>query len=257
MSDFVRGAAPGFTSLMARVQQRQSPALLWYSVPGERIELSGRVLDNWVSKTANFLVDECELEDSGWVLLGGAVHWRSVVFALASLRTGAALALGAADAGADVPQVQVAFEASELSGSEAEYPVLVDRGPLSMRFMGEVPAGVTDYCAEVRSHSDVYLGLYLPSGSSPALLAEPTVSFDELMGQVAERAAALSESLGDSCRAAVLPGSALDAAALVDVLAVLAAGYAVLILDPAVPWDDERRQRVLADELAAPYPTFS
>lgn len=257
MSEFVRGVAPGFTSLMARVQQRQSPALLWYSVPGERIELSGRVLDNWVSKTANFLVDECELEDSGSVLLAGTVHWRSAVFALATLRTGAALALGSIDGTAEAPQVQVAFEASELSGDEVEYPVLVDRGPLSMRFMGEVPAGVTDYCAEVRSHSDVYLGLYLPSGSSPALLAEPTVSFDELMRQVAERAAVLSERLGESCRAVVLPGSALDAAALVDVLAVLAAGYAVLVLDPAVPWDDERRQRVLADELAVPYPTYS
>ena len=39
----------------------QTPALIWYSDNGERIELSGRVLMNWVNKTANLLIEECDL----------------------------------------------------------------------------------------------------------------------------------------------------------------------------------------------------
>ena len=33
------------------------PRLTWYA-PAERVELSGHVLDNWVTKTANLLVEE-------------------------------------------------------------------------------------------------------------------------------------------------------------------------------------------------------
>ncbi len=33
------------------------PRLTWYGADGERVELSARVLENWVAKTANLLVE--------------------------------------------------------------------------------------------------------------------------------------------------------------------------------------------------------
>lgn len=248
MSDFVRGVTPDFVSFFDGLRGRQSPAVLWYSVPGERIELSGRVLDNWVSKTANFLVDECELEAGGGLALDATVHWRSLIFVLAGLRVGAELELGSAGEGA---QVEVAFEAGSLEGSDADYPVLVDRGPLSMRFMGTLPVGVTDYCAEVRSHADVYGGFELPSPGARAL---DSLTFEDIVAQVQERASTLALALGGEPRAVLLGPGPVDADWVIDLLAVLAAGYAALVLDPSLAWEEERRVRVLADELAVPLP---
>ena len=37
-----------------------SPRLTWYGPDSERVELSGRVLDNWVAKTSNLLQDELD-----------------------------------------------------------------------------------------------------------------------------------------------------------------------------------------------------
>ena len=36
-----------------RTSQATSPALVWYGPEAERIELSGRVLDNWVAMLAS------------------------------------------------------------------------------------------------------------------------------------------------------------------------------------------------------------
>ncbi|MDO4898317.1 MAG: TIGR03089 family protein, partial [Rothia sp. (in: high G+C Gram-positive bacteria)] len=174
-----------FTVFMSDLQQRQTPALIWYSSPGERIELSGRVLDNWVSKSANFLVDECEVDAGAKVVLSPQLHWRSVIVALAALRTGAQLRF---DAEGQNTQVQVSFSPDEVAVSAAEYPVILDRGPLAMRFMGQLPAGVTDYCAEVRSHADVYGGFSLPSDDGTALEG---LTYGQLMQRVGERAGQL------------------------------------------------------------------
>src|SRR6478735_7253781 len=39
-----------------------APRLTWYGPDAERVELSGRVLDNWVAKTSNLLQDELDAE---------------------------------------------------------------------------------------------------------------------------------------------------------------------------------------------------
>src|SRR5665647_605927 len=64
------------------------PRLTWYA-PAERVELSGHVLDNWVTKTANLLVEEYDAGPGTRVLLDLPVHWRSVVWAFAAWRVGA------------------------------------------------------------------------------------------------------------------------------------------------------------------------
>ena len=62
-----------------KISSQQTPALIWYSANGERIELSGRVLMNWVDKSANLLVEECELESGEGFDLQAPLHWRTIV----------------------------------------------------------------------------------------------------------------------------------------------------------------------------------
>src|SRR5262245_30404478 len=59
------------------------PVLTWYDDgTGERVELSGLTLGNWVSKTANLLVDGCGLGpgESATVLL--PPHWQTAAVLL-------------------------------------------------------------------------------------------------------------------------------------------------------------------------------
>src|SRR5690554_3374176 len=69
------------------------PRLTWYGPDSERIELSGHVLDNWVTKTANLLVEEFDAGPGTRVLIDLPPHWRAVVWALAVWRTGAHVVL--------------------------------------------------------------------------------------------------------------------------------------------------------------------
>lgn len=236
---------PTFTAFISSLARRQSPALLWYSAQGERIELSGRVLDNWVSKSANFLVDECELGAAQQYTLTQQVHWRSLVLLLAGLRVGARLTF---ESGGEGSQVHAAFSPTEIEQSAAEYPVLVDRGPLSMRFMGQAPAGTTDYCAEVRSHSDAYSGFSLSHESDAAFKG---LTYRELMQRAAARAAQLSQLTATETHSLLLETSKLSLNATVDVLGALMAGYSVLVLDPQEEWANERKNRIISDERAA------
>ena len=67
------------------------PRLTWYGDGSERIELSGAVLVNWVSKTTNLLVEEFDAEPGTLVVTDLPPHWRTLVWALATWRAGAHL----------------------------------------------------------------------------------------------------------------------------------------------------------------------
>lgn len=237
-----------FPQFMALLAQRQSPALLWYSAPGERIELSGRVFDNWVAKTANFLVDECEVVPGSLLALPQRLHWRSLVLAAAGLRVGATLAWGQ-QAGADV---RAAFDMSELEDAEEEFLLAVAAEPLAPRFMGQLPSEVIDYAAEVRSHPDVYMGLAEPTSEGQAWAG---ASYGQLMEQLTERARDLSTEHEPEVAALQVPGEHFDAAYLEQALAVMASDRATLVLDPAVTWEQGRLSRVLGDERARSLPS--
>ena len=64
------------------------PRLTWYDdapgpTRGERIELSARVLANWVAKAANLLVDELDIEPGDQVVIALPTHWRAAYWLLA------------------------------------------------------------------------------------------------------------------------------------------------------------------------------
>ncbi len=73
------------------------PRLTWYGPDDERVELSGRVLANWVTKATNLLVEEGEVEPGSRVLLDIPVHWRALVWAMATWCAGGELVLPAED----------------------------------------------------------------------------------------------------------------------------------------------------------------
>lgn len=152
-----------------------SPRLTWYGPDGERVEFSGRVLENWVAKTANYLVDELDAEPGTVIALDVPLHWRSLVWLLATWAVGATAATaGAASsglaAGADIiATTDPAAVHATLSGAKGDPLVVAVALPaLQMRWMGELPPRTLDYSGDVRSHADVFFADAEPDSSDIA-----------------------------------------------------------------------------------------
>ncbi|WP_431973235.1 TIGR03089 family protein [Micromonospora haikouensis] len=159
------------------------PLLTWYDdATGERTELSGATLANWMAKTANLLTDEVAAgpgESAGALL---PPHWQT-----------AAVLLGCWSAGlvvADAPgPVEVLFAAADRVGEADAWPA-AERYALALAPFAlplrEVPAGFADYVVAVRAHGDHFTP-YAPGGPADA----------ELLGRAAARAAELGLGRGD------------------------------------------------------------
>jgi uncharacterized protein (TIGR03089 family) len=134
------------------------PLITYYDdATGERTELSGASLDNWVAKTANLLVDGCGLGvgDRAAVLL--PPHWQT-----------AAVLLGCWSAGVSVDRAgDVLFTASPDEAPPAGDRFVLGLAPLGLP-LRSVPAGFLDYVAEVRGYGDRFAGPPVPP-STPAL----------------------------------------------------------------------------------------
>jgi len=92
-ADGAGGAAP-FPGVAAAMAARlradgASPMITFYDdATGERVELSGVTLDNWVAKTANLLVDTLGLSPGDRVAVDLPAHWLAVVILLAAWSAG-------------------------------------------------------------------------------------------------------------------------------------------------------------------------
>ncbi len=150
-----------------RSGQSTSPRLTWYGPDSERVELSGRVLDNWVAKTSNLLQDELDAEPGTRLRLDLPAHWKSVILALAGWQLGMEVVLD--DSGADL--LATADPASGAAGGGFDAVMAVALPALAMRWPGGLPSGVVDYAAEVRSHGDVFMAHVDPEASRRAVLA--------------------------------------------------------------------------------------
>ncbi|MEH1097699.1 TIGR03089 family protein [Micromonospora sp. CPCC 205561] len=159
------------------------PLLTWYDdATGERTELSGATLANWVAKTANLLVDEVGAGpgDVAGVLL--PPHWQTAAVLLGCWSAG----LTVADTPGDVDVLFVA--ATRLAEAEAwsageRYVLALDPFALPMR---QVPPGFADYVSEVRAHGDHF---------SPYATGDPGET--ELLGRATARATELGVVPGD------------------------------------------------------------
>jgi uncharacterized protein (TIGR03089 family) len=162
-----RMSIPAFDLMTAlRSGQSTSPRLTWYGPEGERVELSGRVLDNWVAKSSNLLQDELDAEPGTRLRLDLPAHWKSLVLALAAWQLGMELVLDAGEA----DLVATADPGPAAAEGAFDAILAVALPALAMRWPGELPSGVVDYAAEVRSHGDVFLPHVEPEASRPALL---------------------------------------------------------------------------------------
>jgi uncharacterized protein (TIGR03089 family) len=142
-----------------------APRLTWYGPDAERVELSGKVLDNWVAKTSNLLQDELDAGPGMRLALDLPAHWKTMVWALAAWQLGLETVLDGA--GADF----LATAAPDAVTGKYDAVVAVALPALAMRWDGGLPAGFLDYAAEVRSHGDVFMQHAEPDPSACAIVA--------------------------------------------------------------------------------------
>lgn len=170
---------PAMTLMAAlRSGHATSPRLTWYGPDSERIELSGRVLDNWVAKTANLLQDELDAAPGISVRLDLPAHWKSLVWALGAWQLGMEVVLdgGPADLLATASPEDAASPGGGAGAGSFDAVVAVPLAALAMRWPGTLPAGVLDYAAEVRSHGDVFMP-YAEAGPEMSALRLPGQEF--------------------------------------------------------------------------------
>lgn len=202
-----------------------------------RVELSVATFDNWVAKTANFLVDGLAAEPGERVALLLPLHWQTATWLLACWSAGlVACPIGegpsadgtdeSAARGADVVAAGPGRLESALAARAPE-TVGVSLHPLGAPLATPLP-GVVDYAAEVRGYGDQFVPSAPVDPAAPALL----LGGQELSGaDLAERArtAATRWELAAADRVlSAVPFDTIDGV-LVSLLAPLAAGASVVL----------------------------
>lgn len=148
------------------VAERPTPALIWRD-GAERVELSGRVLVNWVEKAAGLLVDELDVGASDVLTISPVPHWRLAVLTFAALRAGARVDFTRHP---EPDSVVHAYPESHPDDDAAAQTLLVVAEPaLAFECSGPLPKGAVDFCDEVRAQPDMYGGLENPEPDSVAL----------------------------------------------------------------------------------------
>ncbi len=147
------------------------PRITWYDdepgpTQGERIELSGKVLTNWVSKAANLLQDDAAAGPGTTVGLDLPTHWRAVYWALAAWSVGAEVVIGSAAANADVLVTSDPGRAAAHGGDT----VLVTLAALARSHPeASSAAGAVDEARELSTHGDRFSPLADPESGDVAL----------------------------------------------------------------------------------------
>lgn len=162
--------------VLARLVQSDSgrPRLTWYDdapgpTNGERIELSARVLTNWVAKAANLLQDDCAAGPGTTVGLDVPAHWRAVYWALATWSVGATVVLGTAASDSDV-LVTTDPAAAAAHGGDA---VLVSLPALARAHPDAADAGgAVDEAKELSTHGDQFSPMSDPESGDLALSSD-------------------------------------------------------------------------------------
>jgi uncharacterized protein (TIGR03089 family) len=180
---------------------------------GTRVELSVASLLNWAAKTANWLVEERDVEPGDPVAVLLPAHWQTAGVLLGAWWCGAQV-VGSPD-GAVVTFVPPGVDAPEAA--------VVSLDPMGRDLGGAVPDGSVDFVADARLQGDDFLALTPVPGDTPCL-AGATV--DEVLAQAAAR----TISLGLAPDARVL--STLDwtvpEGVLTGLVTVLAAGASLV-----------------------------
>ncbi len=196
-----------------------SPRITYYDdATGERIELSGKVLANWVFKAANLLQEE--LEAGPGTTIGIQLppdHWRTFYWALGAWSVGAQL-VTTGDSGLDV-------HIGSTPDDTATDQIIVTLPALARRAAAEVPSGAIDEARELATYGDVFVPYRNTPVDGPAL---DDASYADLIC-----------TGGQSQRRVRVTGELADA--LKEALDVWADDGSVLLLRNVRPEDVERR----------------
>jgi uncharacterized protein (TIGR03089 family) len=188
-----------------------APRITWYDLgdgptAGERVELSARVLANWVAKAANALRDEWDVQPGDVVALDLPPHWRSLYWAFAVWSVGAGVLVGSGAPG------------TEAVGIVTTDPGHVDRAPdaalvtlaaLARGATEPVPPGVMDEARELATHGDVFAPGPRPAKADPLLVeGERVRTHGDLVGELSafvpgRRVHTATSDLGEFLRVAL------------------------------------------------------
>ena len=168
------------TEILLRPYAPARPLVTHYDdAAGTRVELSVATLRNWAAKTANWLVEEHDVEPGDRVAVLLPAHWQT-----------AGVLLGAWWCGADVVTsssgAAVAFVPPSGQAPGASVVAAVSLDPMGRDLGTSVPDGTVDYIAEARVHGDDFLAL-TPVPGDTACLAGSTV--DDVLSSARELAA--------------------------------------------------------------------
>lgn len=130
------------------------PRLTWYGPENERIELSGAVLSNWVTKTTNLLVEEFDAGPAVVVGLDLPGHWRTLVWSLAVWRSGAELRLISPREGAASDLDVIVTNRPDRWTHTTAPLVAVALPALARSFDGDLASGVIDAASAVMTYGD-------------------------------------------------------------------------------------------------------
>ncbi len=211
------------------------PLITYYDgESGERTELSGASLDNWIAKTANLLVDDCGLGPGSTAALALPPHWQTAAVLLGCFSAGVGVTLRSLEA--DVVFATVAETGQAWAAA--------DRFVLALAPMAqparEVPEGWADYVTAVRVAGDRFVPSVPVTGSTPAL-SDSELHHAAACTEARQRAHAAQLHAGDRLL--------LDAEALPDpmdwLLAPLAAAATIVLCHRC---DPGTRQRIRAEE---------
>lgn len=167
-------------SLLAPVRHSTHPYLTWYSKSGERVELSGRVFDNWVAKSANLLHEEFDLAPGSVVATDMPGHWKSVALALACWHLGAEVRCVAPGTDPGDVDVFITADPQTLAVNGSVEVIAVPLPSLAMAFDGELPVGATDYASEVRSYADSFNHSPIDTAATALHSAAATLAYTQL-----------------------------------------------------------------------------
>ncbi|MFD0741864.1 TIGR03089 family protein [Phytohabitans flavus] len=207
----------------AAAQDPAQPLLTWYDDgTGDRTELSGATLDNWVSKTANLLVDGLGLGHGDRAALLLPPHWQTAAVLLGSWAAGVEIVTPGSQITNKKISADVIFASADQVADAEDWDAgerfVLGLAPMALP-MRTVPSGFADYVAEVRTFGDNFAPY-------------PNQTDDGLVRRAAARAADLGLNAGDR----VLVDAAKHPDPLDWLLAPLAGGATLVlcgVLDPA------------------------
>lgn len=218
------------------------PLLTYYDdASGERVELSGVTLANWVAKTANLLVDGVGTQPGEVALVLLPPHWQTAAVLLGCwsaglivtevpLPSGVSVAFTLPAPGAPGVEDAAAPAAAGTSPAVAGERYVLGLHPLGASLpASQVPSGHLDFNAEVRGYGDRFTLAAPLAGSAPAA---PGRTRAELAAGALARAGELGIGPGDR----VLFDASTHPDHLDWLLAPLAAGASIVLcgrLDPA------------------------